>query len=158
MAEEFVRALADMGPTAIWLGAAVLGLLAVCLLYLGIVLIAMLRTTEHDRQEYLYRVFHKLIDLIRDLCRCRGSRWDAATQNRAACPGNQPAARPNRAARPELKDQYYSLREIARRLYEEGLPTPMGLAQWSKSHVDRVLSTVYMQELSAESSYQPSPD
>ena len=74
MAEELVRTLTDMGPAAIWLGEAVLGLVAVCLLYLGIVLVAILRTTEHDQQEYLYRIFHKLIDLIRDLCRCRGKR------------------------------------------------------------------------------------
>lgn len=74
MAEELVRALAAMGPAAIWLGGAVLGLVAVCLLYLGIVLAAILLTTEHDQQEYRYRVFHELVDLIRDLCRCRGSR------------------------------------------------------------------------------------
>jgi hypothetical protein len=74
VAEELVRALAAMGPAAIWLGGAVLGLVAVCLLYLGIVLTAILRTTEHDQQEYRYRVFHELIDLIRDLCRCRGPR------------------------------------------------------------------------------------
>jgi hypothetical protein len=72
VAEEFVRALADVGPAAIWLAGVVLGLVAVCLLYLGIALAAMLRTTEHDQQEYRYQVFHDLVDLLRDLCRCRG--------------------------------------------------------------------------------------
>jgi hypothetical protein len=72
VAEERVRALADFGPAAIWLGGAVLGLVAVCLLYLGIVQVAMLRTSEHGQQEYQYRVFHELVDLIRDICRCRG--------------------------------------------------------------------------------------
>ena len=74
MAEELVRVIAAMGPAAIWLGGAVLGLVAVCLLYLGIVLVAILRTTEHDQQQYRYQVFHELVDLIRDLCRCRGAR------------------------------------------------------------------------------------
>jgi hypothetical protein len=47
---------------------------AVCLLYLGIVLVAILHTTQHDHQEYRYRVFHDLVDLIRDICRCRSTR------------------------------------------------------------------------------------
>lgn len=74
MAEELVRALAALGPAAVWLGGAVLGLMAVCLLYLGIVLVAILHATEHGQQEYRYRVFHDLVSLIRDICRCRGER------------------------------------------------------------------------------------
>ena len=74
MAEELVRGLAAIGPAAIWLGGAVLGLVAVCLLYLGIVLAAILRTTEPGQQQYRYEVFRELVALIRDLCRCRGSR------------------------------------------------------------------------------------
>lgn len=74
MAEELVRAIAAMGPAAIWLGGAVLGLVAVCLLYLGIVLVAILRATEDDHREYLCRVFQLLADLIRDLCRCGSPR------------------------------------------------------------------------------------
>jgi hypothetical protein len=74
MAEELVRVLADFGPAAIWLGGAVLGLVAVCLFYLGIVLAAILRTTESGQQQYLQQVFRDLIDLIRDLCHCRGKR------------------------------------------------------------------------------------
>ena len=63
-----------MSPAVMWLGGAVFGLVAVCLLYLGIVLVAILHATEPDQQEYRYRVFHELVGLIRDLCRCRGRR------------------------------------------------------------------------------------
>jgi hypothetical protein len=66
----------------------------------------------------------------------------------------RPACCPPETARRilELKNQGYSLRQIARLLNDEVVPTPMGLAKWSKSHVDRVLGTLYMQELSAEAS------
>ena len=67
--------------------------------------------------------------------------------------GRPACCRPEIARRiRELKDEDYSLRQIARRLNDEGVPTPMGLAKWSKSHVYRVLGTLYMQELSAETS------
>lgn len=71
MAEELIRALADLGPAAIWLSGAVLSLLAVCLLYLGIVLLAILHTTDPSQQQYLHQVFCDLLDFIRDLCRGR---------------------------------------------------------------------------------------
>jgi hypothetical protein len=74
VAEELVRALADFGPAAIWLVGAVLGLLAVCLPYLGIVLVAVLHTTEPSQQQYRYQVFHGLVDLIHDICRGRVAR------------------------------------------------------------------------------------
>lgn len=50
----------------------------------------------------------------------------------------------------ELRAQNYSLRRIAKMLNDEGVSTPMGLAKWSKSHVHRVLGTLYMQELSVD--------
>lgn len=70
--------------------------------------------------------------------------------------GRPPCCPPKTAQRIlELKDQGYSLRQIARRLNDEGLPTPMGLAIWSKSHVDRVLGTLYMQELGVRLGARP---
>lgn len=63
-----------MVPAAIWLSWAVLGVVLVCLLYLGIALAAVLRTTEPGQQEYRYRVFHELIEFLRDLCHCGGRR------------------------------------------------------------------------------------
>jgi hypothetical protein len=49
------------------------------------------------------------------------------------------------ATDPELKDEGRSLRHIARVLNDEGLPAPMAQAKWDKSHVWRVLGTLYMQ-------------
>jgi len=63
-------------------------------------------------------------------------------------PGRPPCCSPEARQRiRELKDQGYSLRQIARVLNDEDIPTPMGQAQWDKSHVWRVLGTLYMQEL-----------
>jgi hypothetical protein len=75
VAEVLVRAFAEIGPAAIWLGGAALGLIAVCLLYLGIALWATLRTdhTDPGQWEHHYQVFHELVGLIRDLFRCRGA-------------------------------------------------------------------------------------
>lgn len=47
----------------------------------------------------------------------------------------------------ELRDQGCSLRQIAKVLNAEALPTPMGRSTWGKSHVDRVLGTLYLEEL-----------
>jgi hypothetical protein len=71
VAEELVRVLADISPAAIWLGAGVLGLLTVCLLYLGIVIVVAIRTSEREQQQYLLEVIRELAGLIRDLCRGR---------------------------------------------------------------------------------------
>jgi hypothetical protein len=63
--------------------------------------------------------------------------------------GRPPCCPPETARRvQELKDQGYSLREMAQRLNDEGVPTPTGRAkQWSRSHVDGVLGRRYMREL-----------
>lgn len=45
------------------------------------------------------------------------------------------------------KDQGLSLQRIADLLNAEGVPTPLGLAPWSKSHVDGVLSRIYTREI-----------
>jgi hypothetical protein len=74
VAEELVRVFADMGPAAIWLSGAALGLVAVCVLYLGIALLGCLRTTDIYQQQYRYQVFRELVDLIRDIFRGREPR------------------------------------------------------------------------------------
>lgn len=62
--------------------------------------------------------------------------------------GRPPCCPPETARRiRELREQGYSLRRIARLLNDEGVPTPMGQATWSKSHVDRILHTVYMSRI-----------
>jgi Recombinase len=65
--------------------------------------------------------------------------------------GRPPRCSPEVARRIlELKDQGYSLRRTAKQLNDEALPTPMGQAKWDKSHVWRVLGTLYMRELDTE--------
>jgi hypothetical protein len=49
-----------------------------------------------------------------------------------------------------LRHQGYSLQRIADALNEEGVPTPMGRSPWRKSHVDGVLSRLYVRELHTE--------
>lgn len=66
--------------------------------------------------------------------------------------GRPPCCPPELAARiVELRRRRYSLRRIARLLNSEGVPTPMGRSPWSKSHVDGILSRLYVRELLAES-------
>jgi hypothetical protein len=48
-----------------------------------------------------------------------------------------------------LKNDGYSLQQIADLLNAEGLPTPLGRPQWRKSHVDGVLHRRYVRELEA---------
>lgn len=55
----------------------------------------------------------------------------------------------------ELRARGYSCQEIADVLNDEGLPTPARRAPWSKSHVYRVLSTRYIQELSSQTAPPP---
>jgi len=50
-----------------------------------------------------------------------------------------------------LKQQGYSLQKIADLLNAEGVPTLMGRSPWRKSHVDGVLSRLYVRELPVES-------
>jgi hypothetical protein len=45
------------------------------------------------------------------------------------------------------EDQGLSRQQIADLLNAEGIPTPMGLAPWSKWHVDGVLSRLYTREI-----------
>lgn len=67
---------------------------------------------------------------------CRGGRDD------------RPAVPPKRdIASGSSKTRGRSLRQIARVLNAEGVPTPMRQAEWDKSHVWRVPGTLYMQEL-----------
>jgi len=65
--------------------------------------------------------------------------------------GRPPCCPPELAARiVELRRRHYSLRQIARLLNAEGVPTPMGRSSWSKSHVDGILSRLYVRELLTE--------
>lgn len=70
-------------------------------------------------------------------------------------PAERPRCRPGRPpCCPELarrilalRRRGYSLQRIADLLNDEGVPTLMGRSQWRKSHVDGVLSRLYVREL-----------
>ena len=69
-------------------------------------------------------------------------------QERRSRAGRPPCCPLELAARIQaLKDQGYSLQRIADLLNDEGIPTPMGRPRWRKSHVDGVLSRLYVREL-----------
>jgi hypothetical protein len=64
---------------------------------------------------------------------------------------SRPPCCPEVAARiVALRRQGYSLQKIADLFNTEGVPTPMGLSPWRKSHVDGVLGRLYVRELPLE--------
>jgi len=50
----------------------------------------------------------------------------------------------------QLHRRGLSLERISAVLNAEGIPTPPGRPQWSKSHVDRLLHARYVQEIPVE--------
>jgi hypothetical protein len=78
-------------------------------------------------------------------------------------PGRPPVCPPETARRIlQLRTVGYSLRLIAETLNEQGIPTPLGLSPWTKSHVNRILHTRYVRELGTatdtEPAWQPPPE
>ena len=73
-AVEVLRAFADLGPVAVWLGGAMIGLMAVLVVYVGVVLVAALKAETPELQRYRSRLLRDLLRFIRDLCRGRGQR------------------------------------------------------------------------------------
>jgi hypothetical protein len=52
----------------------------------------------------------------------------------------------------DLQRQGLSYRAIGVELTREGIPTPMGNTVWSKSHVSRVLHTMYVRDIQIKAS------
>jgi hypothetical protein len=71
-AMEVVRALADLGPAAVWLGGAALGLVAVLVGYIGLVLVAALKADTPELQRYRFGLLHELLRFLRELLRAWG--------------------------------------------------------------------------------------
>jgi len=67
VAAAVIRTFAEVGPTAVWLGGGAVGLLAVFVVYIGIALLAVLKTDKPELQHYRYQAFHDLVVLIRDI-------------------------------------------------------------------------------------------
>jgi hypothetical protein len=74
VAEELVRALAEMHPAAIWLGGSLVGLMAVLLGYVGVVLVAALKADTPELQKYRSGLLRDLLRFLRDLLRGTGKR------------------------------------------------------------------------------------
>jgi hypothetical protein len=74
VAEELVRAIAEMGPAAVWLGGSVIGLMAVFVEYVGIALVAALKADTPELQRYRSRLLRDLLRFLRDLFRGWGKR------------------------------------------------------------------------------------
>ncbi len=72
-ATEVVRAFADLGPAAVWLGGAMVGLMAVFMVYVGVALAATLKADKPELQQYRYQALHDLLEVIRELFRGRGT-------------------------------------------------------------------------------------
>jgi hypothetical protein len=63
-------------------------------------------------------------------------------------PGRRPKCPPDVAVRiVSLRQQGLSYQAIGDLLTTERIPTPMGRSQWSKSHVNRVLHTMYVRDI-----------
>lgn len=71
---EVVRTLADLDPAAVWLGWAVIGLLAVLVGYVGLVLVAALKADTPELQRYRLGLLRELLRFIRDVFRGWGKR------------------------------------------------------------------------------------
>ena len=74
MAEELVRAIAEMDPAAVWLGGSEVGLTAVFVGYVGVVLVAALKADTPELQQYRSRLLRDLLRFLRDLLRGWGKR------------------------------------------------------------------------------------
>jgi len=73
-AMESARALAELGPAAVWLIWAVIGLLAVLVGYIGLALVAALKANTPEAQRYRSGLLRELLRFIRDLLRGWGER------------------------------------------------------------------------------------
>jgi hypothetical protein len=71
---ELVRALAGLGPAALWLGGAILGLVAVFVGYIGLVLVAALKADTPDQQRYRSSLLRELLRFLQELFRGWGKR------------------------------------------------------------------------------------
>jgi len=63
-ASEIVHAVEGMRAIAIWGTGAALGFLAVILGYLGVALMSLVKADSKELQEYRYRAFRDLVELI----------------------------------------------------------------------------------------------
>lgn len=65
MLNMLFQALADLGPSAIWIAKFFVAVVAVFILYVGIALWATLHARDPEQQKIRYQIFRDLLDLFR---------------------------------------------------------------------------------------------
>ena len=65
MPEVCLQAFAQLSPAATWFASFCAAVIAVFMLYVGIVLRAVLRASDRDERQLLYEIFRDLLDLFR---------------------------------------------------------------------------------------------
>jgi len=64
MLAELLRALAEVGPAAIWLAGFAAAVIAAFVVLIGIAMHATLRAPSPDQQQVRYQIFHDLLELF----------------------------------------------------------------------------------------------
>lgn len=64
-----VRVVAGMGSAAVWIGGVAVGVIAVLMVFVGIVLVAALAAKTPQQQRYRLRLLREFLQLLRDLFR-----------------------------------------------------------------------------------------
>jgi hypothetical protein len=64
-----VRVIADMGSAAVWIGGTMVGVVAVLMVFLGVVLIWALMAKTPAEQQYRLRLLREFLRFVRDLVR-----------------------------------------------------------------------------------------
>jgi hypothetical protein len=65
MLEMLLRLGAELGPAAVWIAVFFAAVVAVFVLYVGVVMRAILRASDPEKVKILYRVFEDLLGLFR---------------------------------------------------------------------------------------------
>jgi hypothetical protein len=64
---DVVRALAGMGSVAVWIGGVLGGVIAVLMVFVGVVVVAALKANTPELQRYRLRLLREVLRFVRDL-------------------------------------------------------------------------------------------
>jgi hypothetical protein len=68
-AVDVVRVVADVGSAAVWIGGTLVGVIAVLVVFLGVVLVWALMAKTPEQQRYRLRLLREFLRFLRDLFR-----------------------------------------------------------------------------------------
>ena len=68
-AVDVVRVIASMGSAAVWIGGVAVGVIAILMVFVGVVLTATLMAKTPEQQRYRLGVLRELLRFVRDLLR-----------------------------------------------------------------------------------------